>query len=139
MNETQTQSLVEAAKAVRSNAYAPFSVYRVGAAALGAGGGVFPGCNVENVSFGLTICAERNAVARMVAEGDKRLTGLALATEDGAPPCGACLQVIAEFASDDLPILLIDGQGRIEETSLGALFPRGFSTKDLERDEKRNE
>jgi cytidine deaminase len=134
MTDSQREALIQTAQAARSNAYAPYSVYRVGAAVLSSTGRVYPGCNVENASFGLTVCAERNAVARMVAEGEQELAAIALVTEPGAPPCGACLQVLAEFASGkDMSVLLVDGQGRIEETNLGALFPRAFEEPGLKR------
>lgn len=126
--------MLDAAAKAKSNAYAPYSVYPVGAAVQSAGGKVYAGCNVENVSFGLTVCAERNAIARMVADGETELKALALVTEDGASPCGACLQVIAEFANGaDIPIYLADAEGHREESSLGALFPKGFASPGLKR------
>ena len=90
-------ALVAAAREVRANAYAPYSVYHVGAALLGSDGVVYTGCNVENVSFGATICAERVAVVKMVSAGCLSWTRLAVATKDGGTPCGMCLQVLSEF------------------------------------------
>lgn len=102
--------LVNAARRARANAYAPYSRFAVGAAALAADGRIFSGCNVENASFGLTICAERNALAAMVAAG-QRPVAMAIVTADGrATPCGACRQVLAEFAPD-LPIILASETG----------------------------
>lgn len=111
------------------NAYAPYSHFHVGAAVL-AGGAVFVGCNVENASYGLTICAERSAIFQAVAAGHRRIEALTLscvdAAEDGAPamrmPCGACRQIMAEFADEDLPIE-IDGVGTFR---LGELLPSAF-------------
>lgn len=123
------ESLIRAALEARANAYAPYSVYSVGAAALSGDGRVFGGCNVENASYGLTVCAERAAVACMVASGSRELKAMAVATEDGGTPCGACLQVMAEFGSDEMQIVLIDGQRNVAETTLGALLPRAFRAR----------
>lgn len=100
--------LVQRAKAVRDNAHAPYSKYRVGAAIATKKGSVFVGCNVENASFGATICAERGAIMQMVAAGEKDPIACAVVTGDeiGASPCGICRQVLAEFAKD-MPIVLV--------------------------------
>lgn len=128
MNPDSKRALTEAARAARANAYAPYSVYFVGAAALAEGGKVFTGCNVENASYGLTLCAERNAIAGMVGQGEKRLAAVAVATADGAPPCGACLQVMSEFAvGAEMPVLLLDEHENVEETTMGALLPNAFT------------
>lgn len=123
------EALILAATEARANAYAPYSVYSVGASALAADGRVFGGCNVENASYGLTVCAERNAVFAMVASGSQKLEAVAVATEDGGVPCGACLQVLAEFGTDEMPVLLIDGHNNVAETTLGALLPRAFRAR----------
>ncbi|MCA9178484.1 MAG: cytidine deaminase [Planctomycetales bacterium] len=96
-----------AATAVRRVAHAPYSNYFVGAAIRTVGEALFTGCNVENRSYGLTICAERVAVTAAVAAGERAFAHLALALPGPQPPCGACLQVLAEFC-DDLPIWLVD-------------------------------
>jgi len=121
------QRLIDAALKARQQAYAPYSKFPVGAAVLTEEGQVFIGCNVENASFGLTNCAERAAVFAAVAAGHRQFAALAVATEGGYSPCGACRQVLAEF-SDDLPILIIDArsEGRVEEVSLTELLPRRF-------------
>jgi cytidine deaminase len=119
--------LVTAARTARRRAYAPYSRFQVGAALL-AGGRVFAGCNVENISYGLTVCAERGAVSAMVAAGVRRLDAVAVAsgTVPPTPPCGACRQVLLEFGQAATPVLLIGPGGAREETTLGALLPGAF-------------
>jgi len=123
--------LIEAATTVRRNAYAPYSNYKVGAAVLGMNGRVYAACNVENASYGLTVCAERNAICCVVADGCVPAIALALATEDGSPPCGACLQLMAEFATDatEFMIYLADESGAVEDKRLAASFPCGFKLR----------
>ena len=126
-NETRKMLLQRAAQ-VRQCAYVPYSRFRVGAALLAEDGKVFAGCNVENASYGLTICAERNALFQAVAEGCARFRALAVVAESDPPaaPCGACRQVLSEFAPD-LEILLGDAEGReLETLSLRDLLPRRF-------------
>ena len=115
--------LIPIAWDVRDRAYAPYSKFKVGAALLGADGVIYRGCNVENLSFGLTICAERNAVAQAVAAGCREFTALVVVADTREPvsPCGACRQVMAEFG--DFPILMVT-RGTSEETTLGILLPR---------------
>lgn len=127
LSDSDRAKLVARALDVRQFAYAPYSNYAVGAALLAADGAIYVGANVENASYGLTICAERAAVAAAVAAGQTRFDALAVATPGGRPPCGACRQVLAEF-SGDLPILLVDADDphRVQQTSLGKLFPHAF-------------
>jgi cytidine deaminase len=127
-------ALARAARAVRRRAYAPYSGFRVGAAVL-AGGGVHVGCNVENASYGLTVCAERAAVAAAVAAGARRVDAIAVAsgTREPTPPCGACLQTLAEVSGPRLLVVLLGARGARVETTLGALLPRGFSRRFLSR------
>ncbi len=122
--------LVELAMRMRERAYAPYSGYRVGAALLGASGQVFTGCNVENAVYPLGLCAERVAVFKAISEGEYGFTAIAIATENGGTPCGACRQVLSEFAPD-LRILLVDAKGEVRETSLRRLLPEPFGPKDL--------
>jgi cytidine deaminase len=127
MTDTQRQQLIAAAIDVRSRAYAPYSKFPVGAALLGETGQIFTGCNVENASFGLTICAERAAVLAAVSSGCRKFAGLALATAGAHAPCGACRQVLSEFA-DDLPIILLDPSdaARVTKVRLAELLPKRF-------------
>jgi cytidine deaminase len=127
----RVQELLAAARSASRRAHAPYSGYRVGAAIETDDGAVFRGCNVENASYGLTLCAERAAVAAAVAAGHRQFRRIAIAASGRvAPyPCGACRQVLAEFAGPELEILV--GQGRtgalLERTTLGALLPRAFA------------
>jgi cytidine deaminase len=116
-------ALLPAAWAVRDRAYAPYSKFHVGAALLGEDGVIYQGCNVENLSFGLTICAERNAVAQAIAAGCRKFTALVVVADTREPisPCGACRQVMAEFG--DFPILMAT-RDATEETTLSTLLPR---------------
>jgi cytidine deaminase len=125
-------ALVPAARAARRRAYAPYSGFRVGAA-VWADGAVHAGANVENASYGLTLCAERVAVAAAAASGARRVDAVAIAsgTEEPTPPCGACLQTLAEFGGPGLPIALVGARGRRVETTLGELLPRAFTKKFL--------
>lgn len=117
---------MEAAREVRGRAYAPYSRFRVGAAVLAEDGRVFVGCNVENSSFGLTVCAERNAVGAAVAAGARPVAVAVVGDIDHLPPCGACRQVLAEFAPD-MPVILGAPDGSSWQlTSLSALLPSQF-------------
>lgn len=127
MQETQDKALIDAAIQARSNAYAPYSVYSVGAAVLAADGNIYQGCNVENVSYGLTVCAERNAIASMVSAGATSIEAIAIATKDGARPCGACLQVMLEFAGKNgVSVLCVDDQASVVKLLLSELLPHAF-------------
>lgn len=127
MDAESLNRLVEAAKAARLNAYAPYSGYSVGAALLAADDQVFVGCNVENASYGLSVCAERNAVATAVAAGVTDFRVLAVVTDSSppAPPCGACRQVLAEFG--DLDIVLANLAGVRRSTSIAELLKDPFN------------
>jgi len=121
------RELVKRALAARSGAYAPYSGFAVGAALLAADGTVYTGANIENASYGLSMCAERVALFKAVSEGRREFSVLAVACgDDHCRPCGACRQVLAEFAPD-LRVLMADARGDFRETSLAELLPEAFS------------
>jgi cytidine deaminase len=122
--------LLATAVAARQTAYAPYSNYQVGAAVLADDGRIYPGANVENASYGLTVCAERIAVFKAVTAGAKRLLAVAIATGNGGSPCGACRQVLVEFAAD-IPVWLVDEAGNGRQTSLYTLLPDHFGPEKL--------
>ncbi|HTA68579.1 MAG TPA: cytidine deaminase [Bryobacteraceae bacterium] len=119
--------LMEAALAARANAHAPFSNFKVGAAIEDETGRIFTGCNVENATYGLTICAERVAVFKAISEGARKFTRIAVAADTGVltPPCGACRQILWEFCGD-AELTLVNLQGKTETFRLKELFPRPF-------------
>jgi cytidine deaminase len=125
-------ALVEAALAARKNAHAPFSHFPVGAAVEDADGRIYTGCNVENATYGLTICAERVAVFKAISEGARKFTRVAVAadTETLTPPCGACRQILWEFCGD-VELTLVNPRGKTETFRLKDLFPRPFDASFL--------
>ncbi|MCU1278609.1 MAG: cytidine deaminase [bacterium] len=127
------KELIEAARAVRAHAHAPYSRYQVGAAVRAGSGKVYVGANIENASYGLALCAERSAVAAAVSAGEKQLSAVAVVTATSPPaaPCGMCRQVLAEFGADELPIALVNDAGERSDTTLGALLPHAFRSGDL--------
>jgi len=129
--------LIDLAREARKSAYAPYSGYAVGAAVRGADGRVFVGCNVENISYGLSICAERAAIFSMICDGVREISEIAVATKDGGTPCGACLQVLLEFRPDAAAVRVRcagdDGQEQV--FSLRELIPHGFVSADVVRTE----
>ena len=131
MTAPDLDALVNAARAARARAYAPYSRFLVGAAVLGDNGHIYAGANVENASYGLSICAERAAVLQAVLDGCRRLRAAAVVTSSHPPaaPCGMCRQTLAEFARD-LPIALVNDAERID-SSLAELLPRAFRPEDL--------
>jgi cytidine deaminase len=128
-------SLEAAARAVRVRAYAPYSRYAVGAALLSVDGTVFTGVNVENASYGLTVCAERGAISAAIAAGQHRFAALVVAVKGAraAAPCGVCRQVLAEFPPS-FPIVCVSADGDRFETSVAELLPHAFGPSYLEDD-----
>jgi cytidine deaminase len=124
--------LVDAALAARENAHAPFSKFKVGAAIEDQTGRIFTGCNVENATYGLTICAERVAVFKAISEGARKFTRIAVAadTEILTPPCGACRQILWEFCGN-AELILVNLQGKTESFRLKDIFPRPFDASFL--------
>jgi len=125
------KELLAAARRARDRAYAPHSEFRVGAAVLGAGGGIFAGCNVENASFGLTCCAERSAIFAMVAAGEREIREVLVIgeTEDFLSPCGACRQVIAEFAPPSAVVHMCNRSGASRDVPVSELLRFPFRLK----------
>jgi cytidine deaminase len=125
-------ALIEQAKQAREGAYAPYSHFAVGAALLTRSGRVFTGANVENASYGLTVCAERVAVFKAVTAGEREFLAIAIASSNGASPCGACRQVLAEFGLDIL-VISVDMDDRVRQWRLEELLPASFGPQDLPR------
>ena len=125
-------ALAQAALAVRENAHAPFSKFKVGAALEDADGRVHTGCNVENATYGLTICAERVAVFKAISEGARKFRRIAIAADTDVltPPCGACRQILWEFCGD-IELILVNPRGAAEIFRLAELFPRPFDASFL--------
>lgn len=125
---THMKDLVEAASAVRENAYAPYSDFLVGAAIRTASGAVFVGCNVENAAYPEGTCAEAGAIAAMIAAGEQEIAEVAVVA--GGPkvvsPCGGCRQKLAEFAATEVPVVLVTVEGQSALTTVGELLPGAF-------------
>ena len=135
IDQAARAELIAAARLAAEQAYCPYSRFRVGAAVLTDSGEIFPGCNVENASYGLTICAERNAIFQAVARSKPTLVirAVVVFTPTALPtaPCGACRQVINEFGPDAYVLSVCDGEGVIE-VRLSGLLPRAFGPQNLE-------
>ena len=129
-SEGEIAELIAAAAAVRERAYAPYSGFLVGAALRAADGTIFAGCNVENASYGLTICAERNAIAQAIAAGTCDFTAVAVVSENGVTPCGACRQVLVEFGPE-MMVIVVDMRGRRRIYTLAELLLDAFGPKHL--------
>ncbi len=125
-------SLIDAALRAREHAHAPFSKFKVGAALLDDGGQIYTGCNVENATYGLSVCAERVAVFKAISEGARTFRRVAVAADTGVltPPCGACRQILWEFCGD-IEVILTNLQGKTESLRLKDLFPRPFDASFL--------
>lgn len=131
ITRTERERLVETANLAKVNAYAPYSQFPVGAALLTEDYTFFAGCNVENSSYGLTICAERNAIFKAVCAGQRKFKAIAIVSNDNfLPPCGACRQVLSEF-SPDIEIILSAVKGGIKVIPLKKLFPMPVDLKKL--------
>ena len=125
-------ALTESALTARRNAHAPFSHFQVGAALEDASGRIHTGCNVENATYGLTVCAERVAVFKAISEGARKFTRIAVAADTDVltPPCGACRQILWEFCGD-VELILVNPRGKTEIFRLKDLFPRPFDASFL--------
>lgn len=128
MKKTTLDELLSRARDVRERAYAPYSNYLVGAAVVTPSGKIYTGCNVENASYGLTVCAERNAIFKAISEGERNFDAIAVVTANGGSPCGACRQVIYEFFDPAATVALADAELHdIQHTTVGELLPYGFT------------
>lgn len=128
--------LLKAAIAIRENAHAPYSGFKVGAAIRSSTGKIHTGCNVENAAYPLGTCAEGGAISAMIAAGDTEIAEILVVAD--APgivsPCGGCRQKIAEFATPNVPVIMCNISGERQETTIGALLPFAFAKTDMERE-----
>ena len=131
-SETVKATLIAAARDARERAHAPFSHFKVGAALETVAGDIVAGCNIENASYGLTLCAERVAIFKAVAEGARDFTSLAVVvdTDELTPPCGACRQIIWEFCGD-IPVTMANLEGLTETMQMSDLLPKAFDGRFL--------
>jgi cytidine deaminase len=129
---SEHDALIAAAKKARENAHAPFSNFKVGAALGAASGKIYGGCNVENATYGLTVCAERIAIFKAMSEGERKFGAIAVVTDADAltPPCGACRQLIWEFCGD-VPVVMTNLKGQVEVVRMRELFPKPFDSSNL--------
>lgn len=124
--------LIAVAKRARENAHAKFSNFKVGAGLRASSGNIYGGCNVENATYGLTVCAERVAIFKAISEGERKFDAIAVVTDTDTltPPCGACRQLIWEFCGD-VPVVMSNLKGKIEVIHMRELFPKPFDSSNL--------
>lgn len=129
------EKLIELAKEAREKAYAPYSNFKVGACVITEDGSVYTGCNIENASFGLTVCAERVAMFKAYSDGKRKLKALAVVADTEGPvsPCGACRQVMMELGGEDMVVILSNMKGDHAIMTVKDLLPGAFTSKDIEK------
>ncbi len=128
------QALIDQACLYQKKAYAPYSHYAVGAAVLAEDGQIYGGANIENSAYPSGLCAERVAIFKAISEGNRQISAIAVVTCNGGSPCGACRQVMREFADLDMPVILADDEGRVVfESTMDGILPRSFGPEDLEK------
>jgi cytidine deaminase len=129
---SEYDALIAAAKHSREHAQAKFSNFKVGAALRAVSGKIYGGCNVENATYGLTICAERVAIFKAISEGERKFDAIAVVTDTAmlTPPCGACRQIIWEFCGD-VPVVMANVKGKVETVRMSQLFPKPFDSSNL--------
>lgn len=138
MKKSEINTLIDAAKGMMKYSYAPYSGFNVGAALLTDDGRVYTGCNIENAAYGPSVCAERTAIFKAVSEGKRSFRAIAVCGGAGGviarycPPCGLCRQVMREFCSDDMPVILIGTAGDYKVVTFGELLPLSFSGENIE-------
>lgn len=132
--DNKTKELIEAAEKARENSYAPYSKFRVGAAVETKAGKIYSGCNIENASYGITVCGERVAIWKALSEGEREFSQIAVVvdTEELTPPCGVCRQIIWEFCGN-IPVTLANLSGKSETLMMEDLLPRAFGRRFLEQ------
>lgn len=125
--DARHDSLIAAARVAREHSHAPYSNFRVGAAIRATSGRIFTGCNVENATYGLTMCAERVAIFKAISEGERGFDAVAVVADTGTltPPCGSCRQLLWEFCGD-AEVILANLTGKVERYRMAALFPKPF-------------
>lgn len=138
LSEAEIEQLIAAATEVRKAAYTPYSHFDVGAALVTSDGAIYRGCNVENASYSLGVCAERNAIIHAVAEGERRFVAVAVVTENAVTPCGACRQVLAEF-NPEMLVIVADIDGNRCFYRLSDLLPDAFGPAHLRRADRKKE
>lgn len=127
------QALIDQARLYQKRAYNPYSHYAVGSAVLAEDGQVYGGANIENSAYPSGLCAERVAIFKAVSEGNRKIQAIAIVTCNGGSPCGACRQVMREFAALDMPVILADDEGQVVfESTMDGILPRSFGPEDLE-------
>lgn len=128
MNDELRRKLINEAKEGMRNSHSPFSHFKVGAAILTEEGKIYRGCNIENASYGLTICGERTAIFKAISEGEHSFTAVAIvsSSNDETFPCGACRQILFEFMKEDAEVIVEDKDGNIKVYGLAELLPHGF-------------
>ncbi|MFA5612100.1 MAG: cytidine deaminase [Anaerolineaceae bacterium] len=128
------QALIDEALLYQKRTYSPYSHYAVGASVLAEDGQIYGGANIENSAYPSGLCAERVAIFRAISEGNRRIEAIVVVTCNGGSPCGACRQVMREFAELDMPVILADEEGKIVfESTMEGVLPRSFGPEDLER------
>ena len=129
------KKLARLARQARKHSFSPYSHFRVGAALLTKSGRIYTGCNIENSSYGLTVCAERTALFKAVSEGERKFIAIAVASDGGesTPPCGACLQVIMDLAGD-IDVIMVGGRGSVKVIPMRELLPFPFGASNLRKD-----
>ncbi len=130
--DDNVNKLIEMAKDARMKAYAPYSGFKVGAALICDDGSIYTGCNIENISFTPTVCAERTAIFKAISDGKKSFTKISVVTGDSkpSPPCGVCRQVLSEFVGPDFEVILATTSGEVEILNFKDLFPYTFEPND---------
>ncbi|MBJ05899.1 MAG: cytidine deaminase [Verrucomicrobiaceae bacterium] len=132
MSGSEERALIEAAREVRERAHAPYSKFKVGAALFSRNGRIFTGCNVENASYGLTLCAERAALVSAVSGGEREFEALAICAPGAPAPCGACRQVLNEFGPELMILMVNSSNHETARTHLSTLLPEAFQQDSLD-------